>query len=492
LGQLLRKMKFASVDWLFVGTAIYLFLPLIIFFLGWLSIWWAIVSVLLLFSIFAVGVESALKNPIPFLVSTSTRLAVSVTSLIWAALSGAGGCGYQNYDWSKHNAVLKDLILQRWPVSYLYSLIPWGQVGSHYRLVYYLAYYLPSAAIGKATNWNIANFSLYLWTAIGCGLTLFWFIRLSGRSAWIWAIFFIFLSGLDAPAYLLSAGKTFGMTQHLEWWNSLWQYSSNTTLLFWVPNQALGAWLATALTLHALTNRGRILSLPLGPVALLCWCPLPLLGLSFMGLPGLFMLPWRQSRVWLLAVSGLFLTLVFGLFYQSIDRQIVGGFNTGHSPVSHIFLYTMFIFFEAIIYFAIIWWLEKSSNFQGEKKTWRNLTYLAIVCLGVYNDFVMRVSIPFLLILWIRLAQLFEFRRVNKLSTWIAVFVIALGAITPMCEITRAIKRYSWGPRRIENVKTVPLVDTIEFVKSYIGSSDALFFRIFTNKKANETPPILE
>ena len=72
---------------------------------------------------------------------------ISLVLILFILLSsGVGGiAGYQAGDWTRSNAVLSDLFNHSWPVSYDIKL----DTNSYSILNYYIAYYLPSAFIGK-------------------------------------------------------------------------------------------------------------------------------------------------------------------------------------------------------------------------------------------------------------------------------------------------------------------------------------------------------
>ena len=59
----------------------------------------------------------------------------------------------------------------------------------------------------------------------------------------------IFFSGLDIIGCFIQEWnfQSFASILHLEWWLEGFQFSSNTTCLFWVYNQAVPAWIATLL-----------------------------------------------------------------------------------------------------------------------------------------------------------------------------------------------------------------------------------------------------
>ena len=72
--------------------------------------------------------------------------------LLWLFFSGIGDFSFQNHDFHFRHAILRDLVNYSWPVHY-----------EKYSFSYYFSYFLPSALIGKITNYRIANiFFVYL------------------------------------------------------------------------------------------------------------------------------------------------------------------------------------------------------------------------------------------------------------------------------------------------------------------------------------------
>ena len=69
-------------------------------------------------------------------------------------LSGIGGFARQSVDYVKHDEILGTLINMDWPC----------KLGSHkyLYLIYYIAYYLPAACIGKILPAVFVNITLIL------------------------------------------------------------------------------------------------------------------------------------------------------------------------------------------------------------------------------------------------------------------------------------------------------------------------------------------
>ena len=83
----------------------------------------------------------------------------------WVFISGIGHFVYANNDWLVRDAVLRDLVVEPWPVLY--------QVddSSIFILRAPLGYYLPAAVTGKLTGVRMAHTILSVWTGIGVVLT---------------------------------------------------------------------------------------------------------------------------------------------------------------------------------------------------------------------------------------------------------------------------------------------------------------------------------
>src|SRR4051812_43129855 len=152
-------------------TLCYLALPYFLFAWGWL--WWpyAVLITAALFSALAVARKKVLARNNEadisrFLVSNRDGILALLLTLVIYLPTGVGGIGYQREDWHKHNAVLHDLTTNTWPVV-LESNVD-GSPKSY--LAYYIAYYLPAAAIGRVFGLTAAHLTLFAWTFLGVWL----------------------------------------------------------------------------------------------------------------------------------------------------------------------------------------------------------------------------------------------------------------------------------------------------------------------------------
>ena len=127
-------------------SLIYIFLPYFLFFFGWLKLYLAIpASILLVIALFLAirgrrdgGEISQDRVDMPAWWHVALILAIIV---LWVGLTGAGGYGFQNRDYQRHNGMLKDLVERPWPTAYETSEAD-GGVGY---LAYNLGFWLPAA-----------------------------------------------------------------------------------------------------------------------------------------------------------------------------------------------------------------------------------------------------------------------------------------------------------------------------------------------------------
>ena len=275
----------------------YLMLPLMIFLLGFLKPLFGIACGIALLCVWWLSI-TAKRDQKDIEVANETKCTVRIWELIfvtgicliWCFLGGQGGHFYQTSDWNERNAIFRDLIERRWPVYY-------DQTNTV--LTYYIGHWLPAALIGKAVfivsenadiAWIIGNNALLLWSALGimtCFLLLFRVSRANTfRQRCIAVLVFVFFSGLDILGTILQGWKLEDYFEilHLEWWagGDVYQYSSMTTCLFWVFNQAITAWIAALAFVHE--NKQRISCRNYGYIVVvsLISAPLPTVGLFFM------------------------------------------------------------------------------------------------------------------------------------------------------------------------------------------------------------------
>lgn len=447
-------------------SVVYIALPVFIFLAGWLRLTVAIpVCVIFLISLYMM-----LKNRPDTISWHLTRaqwgvvLASFLILALWVFFSGQGGFSFQNSDFHYRNAIFRDLIEKPWPVMYDYSaqnILSDGGISAGpdmMILTYYIAFWLPGALVGKIFGWYAANAFLYFWALLGVSLITYYLFR-TLRNVSMWSvIILIFFSGLDLLGYLLlSKGVMPGPIAHIEWWSGL-QYSSNTTLLYWVFNQTIAIWLAILLILNLKNTRSLLFLYAM----LLLHGPFPFLGL---------------------------LPIVLWKAYQGYPLRISQKSNPDENAVKTILLWTWngvqrAITFEnvcgGILVLAIIY-LYLSNNISGRKEGVNALTinmlllfifegglYLLFlfadhrksplywICIGSLlviplfsvgdgQNFCMRVSIPALFMIQILIQKTLLGKEEEKAATntkfvkCILVILLIIGAAVPIQEMSRSV-----------------------------------------------------
>jgi hypothetical protein len=421
-------------------AGLYLFVPIVIFAVNWVSLPISLPLVLvasLVLAKFSVMEIRQKDDPAIGIWAIAGTLFVAI---VWVGVSGIGGFCFQNWDFHFRNAVLRDLISYSWPVHY-----PDGRF-----LVYYFTYWLPAALCGKVFGWEAANICLFAWSVLGVWITLVLFALNVGRRRFLLCILmFVFFSGADYLGDVL-VSRSFYMLigEHLEWWAGRLQYSSFTTQLFWVFNQAVPAWIATLLIIEGRNNNRCILAWAM----MLAYAPFPFIGaVPILAYSVFFANPKQLKSVGTrirellnpsLALGTMFafvIILLYLPFFLLNDDGVGAEFLFNKFKLSTVLNYVEFCVFE----FGILVWLVR--NKQGGVH--RTEAYLAggilalipLIKMGSSNDFCMRASIPALVVLAVVVARCFK-EAPTRLRTILLAFFVCLGAITPMQEMLRSVK----------------------------------------------------
>ncbi len=451
----------------------YLLVPFLIFCIGYLRAGYALIILVALTWLtvkFWNFSAEKMKSAFP---PRADLLGGTLIILAWVLLSGIGGFAFQNPDFHGRNAIFRDLVQMDWPVFY-------SSVGgtNDYALAYYLGYWLPAALVGKIAGWTVANIALALWTIFGLILVGIFIRQLSGLSFTAGILLFIFFSGMDVigvifqqNAGLITYPGIWPPIQHLEWWNEFFQFSSFTTQLFWVFNQAIPVWVALGLIFHK-----RNINLMMVVFALSFFlAPLPAIGLS----PILLTLvvqdfnAWRAKRVkhqglkdWTLEIrdwvrcqvcpgcllGSLLIIAVAFLFYATntsvTEWQL---FNLNGSSAVIFLLFT-------ILEWLILWLLVFEKN---KTQPWVYIIALTLLLTPLIRlsglDIIgRRVTIPALFLLFLLVAQ--ALRNKGYRHRAVLILILIIGAFTPLYEINRSLYRttqWIFSPTKIKPETTI-------------------------------------
>lgn len=438
----------------------YLTLPFILFLFGWVRLTIAIpLSLILLFTLYKLLFtnyrEASPWDQLPTFHWSLNTVYWLLTIALWLFLSGIGGYAFQNWDHNWRNVVFRDLMNFDWPVYYAQP-----ESGPVKLLVYYVGFWLPSALIAKLTNWQVANFALFIWSLLGLLLVthhLGNFFKTSNLKATLLLIFF---SGLDVLGTLFFAKDyptLLPPITHLETWAGNLQYSSFTTQLFWVFNQAIPAWLVISV-IASLAEAKQSMSnteiasdkekeRPRNDELILLWslcfffAPLAAVGLLPYILIELikqtdFKSPFKHLNPAIL-LSSIIIFLLSAFFFTANTAAQSRGFQS--LPLDK---FLAFFLLEG----GLLWLVLAPSKYKDPRwiVTGILLALIPFIQLGSDRDFVMRASIAPLFYLMLMTGETIfnkSTHHVSLVTRYSLLAILALGSLTPIYEINRSIYR---------------------------------------------------
>ena len=206
-------------------------------------------------------------------------LASAAAALLLTTLGGEGRLLPATPDWLVRDAVLHDLVAQRWPFAYRVD-------GADRVLRAPLGLYLLPALAGKVAGLRAAHLALWAQDTVALAVVLRVFCASGSRrrSLVVLAVFCVF-GGWDmvgtlavAARHTLGDGAPFAIPDDIQWWDRLFQYSSVLTLVLWVPHHALAGWFVAALLLLHERGQLRVGALMAGAGLSVVWSPFAAMG----------------------------------------------------------------------------------------------------------------------------------------------------------------------------------------------------------------------
>ena len=428
-------------------TYLYLTLPVLIFIVGWLRWYWAVLFGLLTVCACVRGFSESMRerclvaeNP----AERRTMLTAFLLIVLWVYLSGIGGYCFQNSDHEVRSAIFRALVVRDWPVV--------THDGSR-SLIYYIGFWLPAACVGKIFGLEAGYAAQFVWAVLGIFLVYYLICVYRRKADLLPLVFLIFFSGLDYVGTWLLAEKGADLSQayHLEWWAWDFQFTSMTSQLFWVFNQCLPAWLATILIM--LQRNGKNMLFILSLVMLTSTIPfvglLPIAVYLYGGWVSQDKSRWKevftfQNIVGVAVVGGVsFLYLIGNAAGGVIARDNAAA--SASEPAAKLLRYLLFYGLEFGIYLYFVCRCRRRDSL-----VWL-ITGILLLCplirVGHEHDFCMRASVPALFLLMLMCMETFEkLRREGKKYLFAAYCaVLLLGAVTPFNEIHRSVMKTFWA-----------------------------------------------
>jgi len=465
-------------------SSIILIAPLTIFAVGWLrplpAIAWFLALMAALFAARGLGCRRCVEDaPIRWW----KVVLILVVAAAWTALSGAGGIGHQNFDWAKHNAVLRDLIARPWPVWFAAEEVARADMPPAPRpLVYYIAFYLPASLVGRLLGWWPANIALHLQTVFTVACALAWFHLMAGRRHVLaCSAIFIVLSGADAVGFLLFVQvPRVWEGQHIEWWTTM-QYPSTTAALFWAPQHAIPAWLGAGLIWHG-ERTGRWSVAVFAVVAAILWSPFAAVGLA----PFAAWTTLRTARPSAHAIA----FLIFAAVIAAPFAVYILGYSEFTNGPSGSYLFRPRGFAASM---ALEWGIAATFGFYIAyryavalpARFWIACALLFVIPLfplpGGF-DYIMRTSMPALFVLGAVLTGLaLNVTRGPLRIVW-AVLLLA-GSPTAVGELVRAAEHLQIGHNTWLSQDTVSELEPSAIARQYLGRPDSWLWTVLLRPK---------
>ena len=485
------KSIFKAPNLLYRLSYIYIALPICIFLLGWLKPYISIPLTLIVTIALFLCLK---KTPLPDWQITwnqktiETFIFAAIIIAFWVYLSGIGGLAFQTSDHTCRNTIFELLVTEKWPVAI-----------SGRELIYYIGFWMPAAVVGKLFGITIGYYFQAIWAFLGLFI-FFYLLCHHFKEVKLWyLIVFIMFSGLDIlgcailkfdPSSFMyfTEGESIyaiGSVTHLEWWSGF-QFSSFTTQLFWVFNQALPSWIIILLISQQKSNRN---------IIFLLGCTLLSSTFPFIGmLP--FIVYWMVSRKYGDTFKGWIKNFIKDTFtFENVlgggiagiisflylrgnqSSQLQSSNVSSHNTKTFLMVCIIFILIEVGLYYIAIYKYNKRNPLYYISFIWLCLCPLTAV--GSGQDFCMRASIPALVLLFIMVADTLRSTYSDKCwKIFIPLLVLlCIGSVTPLHEINRSIRYtvqdyYTQSSPMAENVS----VDDIMYGANFSGDCTNDFF----------------
>jgi len=440
---------------------LYLSLPVAIFLLAWEVTLVGLPLVTLLVTFLVVTHPRPLK--LKFV--SSANIVTAICAAIWVYSTGIFGHGFgMADDWVRMRFDLLSTLTQHsWPIRHVFE-----QQGDVYFLRHYLAYYLPGPLVGKffGGSLQVTQIATGVWTFLGVWLVLLMVINtLSnlGKRRFIAIPIFVLFSGLDVigsrlKGFLALRPSSIANGGHIEWWAREFQFSSNTTLIHWVPQHALSGWLATLILCHLAKSRAFIPVAIVLPAITLLWSPFStagiiivicLLAASRTSVDNL-KIYWKQYLPLLFGAITLFAVLALFLFSGTSDIQRYFifsdsaykymGYTTRNGFILTLGNLGLFLLLEVGFYLGLCFYIASKRRVLISLGV--ALSAVLLLKVGLYNDFAMRASIPLLCILSLEVSRavLSRHRATSGQFARVALTgLLMIGSVTAIFEfVTRA------------------------------------------------------
>lgn len=475
---------------------LYIALPFLIFAAGWMKIYIAIPTIIIVGYCLWKIYQEADKMWIPEITKDNIIKICFIVFVIamWVYMSGIGKFVFQNPDHTARNTIFNLLVERKWPVKN-YDILPRNAGALQATgLIYYIGYWLPSAIVGKLFGLRIGYYAQAAWAVLGISL-VYYFICEKAKKVIIWPLWiFIFFSGLDIIGVWITDTDVTAYVNiwHLEWWGTPYQFSSMTTQLFWVFNQAIPAWICTMLVYAQKNNRNLVF---IAGCSLLT-STFPFIGILLIITFVCLTRNYEETRISSKVSRVEKVKIHIGCVIKDTCtiQNILGGGTIGilsflylkgnlsgavkmHEDPNNFMLQNslpklvLFLLLELLIFAVLLYKYNKDNKLYYF--IFMMLCIIPVIKVGYGTDFCMRVSIPFLFIimLWCMDTLSKAWRERGYVLFAGMCFVLLLGSMTPLMELKRT---WTYTYQRINEGEIVYAedYDEVEILNSSNFSGD--------------------
>lgn len=485
---------------------LYLLIPVLIFVIGWLNIPTMIVVVgSLLLSFVNFLKYNQKETPVIGTSKVACRkyIVTFAVIVIWILGAGIGGFIWQNlWDHKFRNAIFMDLVNNHWPV-----------VSENLALSYYIGFWLPAALAGKIFGLEAGYVFQVIWAILGMMLVMHLLFCYLGAVKMRYVFIFIFFSGLDIllfigwEAYLSGFAELWNnidslirdylyrlvMGEHLELACTYFNSSCNTTLVFWLYNQAIPFWVGFLLILRQKCGKVVVSIYAL----LLLFSPFPCVGL----LPLIVYKVFGQQRYqWktlvpqmcknAFTVGNLSILPLVGVVTLYYESNIAVG-NLSIIPLEKL-TYQIFIahlLMEFVVYLPFI-------NREDRKDPILRILFITVLLcsfirMGISFDFAWRTCIPLAFYIMLLIMKATDNLKLHSAKGLLLALVFCIGAVTPVTEMVRTIRHEHYVlagemNARSDSLETVFTRENNECYDNFIADKSSVFFQYLAKKASGE------
>jgi hypothetical protein len=491
-----------NIKHLKVFTAYYLLLPVGVFFVFWLKIFFAVplVSIIIYCAYHYASSQPSIKVKI----TVPQLIFIVLIAIFWVSHSGIGGFGVQTVDHAKYNSMFKELVENEPPVKAIYQ-------NQKIFLSAYLGYYISIPLLFKSwLSWPVLMLILNIYTTIAVIATFLWIGILVGHfKPWVYLIF-IFFSGIEILPYLFQNGSSALTNLYNNFWGvqPFWStmldadsklfLRSNTHALYWGVPHAISCWLGMSLFFYEFNSEKNISKSPIYLVPISFWSPFILIGIA----PFVIIFLFQNGIKKLISISNILLIPVLVIVIWFVTSVPVSKLEKGFvfhefdrlknlfTQISH---YLIYYFSEVGIWLIIVLTIfMKNKNKELQKILFTIslcLLILPLYKLGKWNDWGQWVPAPSLFLLCIFVIKAVDVKLNSNILKYSLVTLLIMASWDPIYHIGFSISNLG-----LVSKNTLPAIDNVDSmvdssvkrewpIEQTYANQEASFFKYMIKKE---------